>query len=102
MSLSYKRLSKRPLIFLRLAGVKLPEFVGICQRIKPLWEEAVEKKKRRHGRSRCLKTLEDRVLALLMYYRTYITHEFIGYLFGVHNSTVCRLFKCLEPLMAKK
>jgi hypothetical protein len=102
MSLSYKRLSKRPLIFLRLAGVKLSEFVEICQRIKPLWEEGIEMKKRCCGRNRCLKTLEDRVLALLMYYRTYITHEFIGYLFGLHNSNVCRLFKRLEPLMAKK
>jgi len=102
MSLTYKRLSKRPLIFLRLSGVKLSEFVEICHRLKPLWEEAVEKRKRRHGRTRCLKTLEDRILALLLYYRTYITHEFIGYLFGLHNSNVCRLFKRLEPLMAKK
>lgn len=101
MSLTYKRLSKRPLIFLRLFGVKFSEFVEICYRLKPLGEEEVEKKKRRHGRTRCLKTLEDRVLALLMYYRTYITHEFIGYLFGLHNSNVCRLFKRLEPLMAK-
>lgn len=102
MSLTYKRLSKKPLLFLRLAGVKLSEFVEICHRLTPLWEGLVEKKKRRHGRTRCLKTLEDRVLALLMYYRTYITHEFIGYLFGLHNSNVRRLFKCLEPLMAKQ
>lgn len=102
MSLTYKRLSKRPLIFLRLSGVKPSEFVEICQRIKPLWEEVIEKRKRRHGRRGCLKTLEDKVLALLMYYRTYITHEFIGYLFGLHNSNVSRLFKRLEPLMAKK
>jgi hypothetical protein len=85
-----------------LSGVKLSEFVEICHRLKPLWEEGVEKKKRRHGRRRCLKTVEDRVLALLMYYRTYITHEFIGYLFGLHNSNVSRLFKRLEPLMGKK
>jgi len=37
-----------------------------------------------------------------MYYRTYITHEFIGYLFNVHNANVCRLFKRLEPLLARK
>jgi hypothetical protein len=101
MSLTYKKISKRPVIFLRLIGVKVSEFTDLCERIKPLWE-TVEKKKRCHGRNRCLKTLEDRVLALLMYYRTYITHEFIGYLFGLHNSNVCRLFKLLEPLLAKK
>jgi hypothetical protein len=29
-------------------------------------------------------------------------HAFIGYLFGLHNSNVYRLFKLLEPLMEKK
>ena len=102
VSLNYKKLSKKPVIFLRLTGVKFSEFVEICERIKPLWDEKVESKKQSIGRSRCLRTLEDKVLALLLYYRTYITHEFIGYLFGLHNSNVCRLFKLLEPLLAKK
>jgi len=31
-----------------------------------------------------------------------MTHEFIGYLMGLHNAKVCRLFKKLEPLLAKK
>ncbi len=100
MSLSYKKIRRKPIIFLRLTGVKLSEFVEICERIRPLWQEKVENKKQRMGRNRCLKTLEDKILAL--YYRTYITHEFIGYLFGLHNSNICRLFKLLEPLMAKK
>lgn len=102
MSLSYKKIRRKPIIFLRLTGVKLSEFVEICERIRPLWQEKVENKKQRIGRNRCLKTLEDKILALLLYYRTYITHEFIGYLFGLHNSNICRLFKLLEPLMAKK
>lgn len=88
MSLNYKKLSNRPLIFLRLSGVRVREFIEICDRIRPHWEEKVEQKKRCIGRSRCLKSLEDRVLALLMYYRTYITHEFLGYLFGLHNSNI--------------
>ena len=42
------------------------------------------------------------MLALLLYYRTYVTHEFIGYLFDVDKANICRLFKKLEPLLAKK
>lgn len=56
----------------------------------------------RHGRTGNLKTFEDKLLALLVYYRTYITHEFIGYLVNLDNSKVCRLFKRLEPILAKK
>lgn len=102
MGLSYHRLKKRPLTFLRLSGVKVKEFQEICERVQPLWEEAIEGKKKRHGRTSQLKTFEDKLLALCIYYRTYITHEFIGYLFGLHNANVCRLFKKLEPLVAKK
>ena len=38
----------------------------------------------------------------MIYYRTYISQFFLGYLFNLHSSSVCRLFKKLEPLLAKK
>ena len=47
-------------------------------------------------------TIEDKVLCLMIYYRTYITHTFLGYLVGLHNSNICRLFKKMEPLLVKK
>ena len=36
-----------------------------------------------------------------MYYRCYITYDFLGYLFNLHNSNICRLFKLLESIVAK-
>lgn len=102
MRLSYEHLVKRPLIFLRMSGVTEKEFKEMCSRIKPLWEKEIEEKKKRHGRSSPLKTFEDKLLVLLIYYRTYITHEFLGYLFGLHNANICRLFKKLEPIVARK
>ena len=41
-------------------------------------------------------------LLLFMYYRSYATHEFLGYFVGLDNSNVCRLFRVLEPLVASK
>lgn len=102
MSLTYKAVSKKPHIFLRLTGVTVEKFSEIAQSVQPLWESKIESKKKKHGRTGNLKNFEDKLLALLLYYRTYITHEFIGYLVGLDNSNVCRLFKRLEPLMAKK
>ena len=66
MSLNYKKLNKKPLVFLRLTGVKISEFSRICERVRPLWDEKVEFQKRRMGRTRCLKTLEDKLLSLLI------------------------------------
>jgi hypothetical protein len=31
-----------------------------------------------------------------------MTHEFVGYLAGLHNTNICRLFKILEPVVARK
>lgn len=102
MSLQYKQLSKKPLTFRRLVGVKVAEFQVIYEKVRSLWVERIEQQKRLEGRPGAFKTLEERLKALLIYYRTYVTHEFIGYLFHVHNTNVCRLFKRLEPLMAQK
>jgi hypothetical protein len=97
----YEKLKKHPQIFLRLSGLHLEEFEIIKCKIKSLWETQAM---RQHpaGRPRELVNLEDQLLCLLIYYRTYITQEFLGYLFNLHNSNVCRLFKKLEPLLAKK
>ena len=37
---------------------------------------------------------------LLMYYRTYTTHVFLGFLFGVGDSAVGRNINPLQPLLA--
>lgn len=44
-------------------------------------------------------TLEDHILALLIYYRFYIPHTFLGMMFGVDDSAICRSFKRIEPVL---
>ena len=51
------------------------------------------------GRKHAL-DLADRLLMLLMYYRTYTTHAFLGFLFGVDDSAVGRNINPLQPLLA--
>lgn len=101
-TLNYSRLAAKPVTFLRLTGLKLEEFAEICARVRPYWEEKVESKKKCVGRRSSLQNLEDKLVALFIYYRTYITHEFLGYLFGLHNANISRWFKKLEPLVARK
>ena len=38
---------------------------------------------------------------LLMYYRLYITHEFLGFLFGLDDPNVGRNIDPLGPLLAQ-
>ena len=45
--------------------------------------------------------LSDMVLMLLLYYRSYVTQIFVGYMFGIDDSRVCRIIRRLEPLLAR-
>jgi hypothetical protein len=101
MHLTYTRISKYPYNFRRITGLKLEVFEKLVLKVKPVFEE-LESSKLRHGRMSHLPTLEDKLLCVLMYYRTYISHVFLGYLFNLHNSNICRLLRKMEPLLAKK
>lgn len=100
MSISYKVTSQKPVIFNRLVGMKVKDFEVILEKLTPLWEKKVLATYKRPGRNFKL-SLADMLMMLLVYYRSYITHEFLGYLFGIDDSRVCRLIKRLEPLLAR-
>jgi hypothetical protein len=100
MSISYLKIQKKPQIFLRLFGVSVEQFEMILSKVSPEWQSKVVSAYKRPGRPYDLQ-LEDMVLMLLLYYRSYITQEFVGYLFDLHKSGVCRIIQKLEPILAK-
>jgi hypothetical protein len=103
MSVNYKSLSKHPLTFLRLTGLKVNEFNNIVKIIKPIYKrERLKRVKDNTGRISNIKTIEDKLICLFIYYRCYISYLFLGYLFNLHESNICRLFKILEPIVAKR
>lgn len=100
MNIQYTRIKKHPNIFLRMFGVKIEQFETIIQKLIPLWEKEVLSKYKRPGRDFKL-PLEDMVLIVLLYYRSYMTQMAVGFMFGLDDSRVCRLIRKLEPLLAK-
>ncbi len=92
-----EKLSRRPETFRRLTGVDVTLFQEMSEKIRPLWE------KRRDnfecgGRPHSLCGLENHLLALLLYYRCYVTYEFLSCLFDSHETTVMRSVKRIEKL----
>ena len=100
MSLRYKKIKKSPTVFLRLFGVTPLQFEKIVKELSPLWNRKVLGSYKRPGRDFKL-PLEDMVLVLLLYYRSYVTQMYVGFLFGIDDSRVCRLIRRLEPLLAQ-
>ncbi len=101
MSFSYYKMKKHPRNFRNIAGLTIEEFEKVVEKVRSEWER-LEKQKKCHGRRSQLPTLEDKLFCVILYYRTYITHRFLGCLFNMHNANVCRLLKKIEPLLAKK
>jgi hypothetical protein len=101
MSIRYAEVVKKPRVFESLCGVSVCDFKVLVEKVRPLFEERESEKKRFGGPSH-LDTLESKVLCVLMYYRTYVSQTFLGYLFNLHNANICRCLKRMEPLMAKK
>jgi hypothetical protein len=101
------RLRRAPKAFRRLTGITPRAFDELLEKLAPLHEQAEARRKARPGRRRKpgggrKHTLElaDRLLMLLIYYRTYITHAFLGFLFGIDDSAVGRNINPLAPLLA--
>ena len=100
MSIKYLKIKKKPTTFNRLFGVSVSQFETVLPKVVPLWQRKVISRYKRPGRDYKL-NVADMVLMLLLYYRSYISQEFVGYLFGIDDSRVCRILQKLEPLLAK-
>jgi hypothetical protein len=101
------RLRKSADAFRRLTGITPAAFDRLLAELEPRYAAADARRKARPdrrrkaggGRKHTL-DLTDRLLMLLMYYRTYTTHVFLGFLFGVDDSAVGRNINPLQPLLA--
>lgn len=90
MALRYTKIAHTPILFHRLFGISVGQFEVIIEKVRPLWNARVLDKYKRPGRHfKC--ELEDMVLMLLLYYRSYVTQLFVGYMFGLDDSRVCRI-----------
>lgn len=100
MSIKYTKIKKHPTIFLRLFGITPPQFEKIIKKLEPLWEKKILGSYKRPGRDFKL-SVEEMVLLTLLYYRSYVSQLFVGFLFGIDDSRVCRLIRRIEPLLAQ-
>lgn len=101
------RLRQSPDTFRQLTGITPAAFDHLLTQLAPRYQQAEARRKGRPGRRRKpgagrkhTLPLADRLLMLLIYYRTYVPHTFLGFLFGLDDSTVCRNVNPLQPLLA--
>jgi hypothetical protein len=101
-------IKKRERLFRSLTGITAEKFDKLVQQVTPLYEVSETKRlfkskrirKQGGGRQKDL-DLPNQLLMLLMYYRIYVSQEFLGLIFGLHNCNVSRQITYLQPQLAK-
>ena len=106
--LNIEKLLHTPKTFHALTGVSPEKFIELTRLVKPLWEQAEIKRKNKYSRKRKIGagrkyklSFEASLFLLLLYYRTYANHIFIGMIGNIESSKICQYFRRLEPSLQK-
>jgi DDE superfamily endonuclease/Helix-turn-helix of DDE superfamily endonuclease len=104
---NHEKLLRKPSLFRMFTGLSAREFDTLVADLEPVWQARMAKRaarrprRRKPGAGRKAKRLfTDRLLLTLLYYRAYVTQEFVGFLFGVDKGTVSRDVQELSLCMA--
>jgi hypothetical protein len=110
----YRKLSRKPKQFLTVTGMNLHQFQALLPSFSQASEQQEQKRKavvvktkaRRQraagGGSRFAHELTDQMLMLLIYYRLYLTQEFLTLLFKHENkSSISRNIAFVRPLFER-
>ena len=104
---NHQKLRRKPSLFRMFTGLSAREFDKLVADLEPVWQarqakrSASRSRQRKPGAGRKAKLpLVDRLLITLLYYRTYVTQEFVGFLFGVDKGTVSRVVQEISLCLA--
>ena len=106
MIMRYPHLTRHPNVFYAVTGLRKAEFDELLDDVLPRYAQAEEDRLERPDRERALGAghpfeLSDRdhILLTVVWLRVYPTHEVLGYLFGVSDSTVSRVLRRVLPVL---
>ena len=88
---------RRSASFRRLTGISVTTFDTMLRQLRDPWDK-MQASKRKSGRPWETGGLEDHLLIMLIYYRCYVTQEFLGFFYRVDKSAICRAIRRIETL----
>jgi hypothetical protein len=102
----YGDLTQHPSVFLKVTGLHVREFDELMRDVQPAFSQAEATRLQRPNRQRAIGGGRDsdldgrnQVLLTVVWLRLYPTHEVLGFLFGVSDSTVSRVIQRVLPLL---
>ena len=100
-------ITKKPRTFQRLIGLSLKEFDLLAKKVKIELKKHLnnlDKEKSRErapggGRKSKLLEIEDKLLVTLLYYKAYLTQEFLGAIFDIGQSNISRTISLISKVI---
>src|ERR1700719_803489 len=93
-----ERLLRCPQALRRLTGLDPAALRALLPQVEQAWLDAQRRRRQRPGRQRrpgagpkFSLSVAGQLLVLLVYYRTYVSHVFLAFLFAVEDAYICRI-----------
>ena len=106
MTIHYARLSQFSKVFRAMTGLTVGEFEALVDDLAVRYARAEKKRLSRPNRQRAMGAghpmhlaVIDQILLTIVWLRLYPTHEILGYLFNVSDSTARRAIERMLPLL---
>lgn len=104
-----RTLFNNPTRLKRCTGLTVEQFQELARRIGPLWRQSEQRRLDRPERKRAigaghpftLKTMEEKLFAILLWHKLYPSYWFLGMVVGMDAANVCRLIRLLRPLVSQ-
>jgi len=108
MIMRYHHLTQHPNVFCSVTGLRVAEFDELLADVLPRYAQTEQERLTRPDRQRAIGAghpfdlkERDHILLTVVWLRVYPTHEVLGYLFGVSDSTVSRLIGRVLPILER-
>jgi len=106
MTIHYARLSQFSKVFRAMTGLTVAEFEALVDDLAVRYARAEKKRLSRSNRQRAMGAghpmhlaVIDQILLTIVWLRLYPTHEVLGYLFDISDSTARRAIERMLPLL---
>jgi hypothetical protein len=99
--LCYEELKRKPKTLMAMTSLRPPEFDGLLAHFAAAWKEAVGTDPAKGGRPPVIATMEDRLLFIVFYLKTYPLQEVIAHLFGLSQPQAHFLIHQLAAVLGK-
>jgi len=105
--ITVNKLFNNPILLKRCTGLSKPQFQELVTRIVSAWNKSeterlsgrIRKRAIGAGHPYHLKTIEEKLLCILLWYKIYPAFWLLGMLLGFDGGNACKLIKRLRPLV---